>query len=98
MKVRSQDLSRCAHLYACLTAQVEEKAEAEARATEAESRATEAESSATQAEDEIARLKAQLKATEESRRNERDEATAKVPMCRALVFLMHAIVDRFSSC
>ena len=92
MKVRSRDFSRCPHLYACLTAQVQEKAEAEARATEAESRATEAESSATQAEDEIARLKAQLKATEESRRNERDEATGQVPTCRALVFLMHAIV------
>ena len=96
MKVRSQDFSRCAHLYTCLTAQVEEKAEAEARATEAESRATEAESSATQAEDEIARLKSQLKATEESRRNERDEATVQVPMSRVLFFLVHAIVDCFS--
>ena len=59
---------------------------ADARATQAEARATQAEARAAQ------RLKAQLEASEKGRRNERDEASAQVPMSCALFSMMH-IVD-----
>ena len=39
-KIRSQDFPRCAHLSYCLTAQEEDQAEAEDRATRAENRAS----------------------------------------------------------